>query len=75
MEQEPLTLEDVAEALTAVMDTQDAIMRMLWSIRGGVPGAHFLDDSDFQSLAMRRRLASTKLTAKMFASRQKRQKP
>ena len=59
-----LDLEDIASALVSVMDTQEAILRMLWSIRSGV-NASFLDDSDFQVMNMARTIARNKLRAKV----------
>jgi hypothetical protein len=54
----------IAQALVAILDTQDAIIRMLWSIRSGTQNASFLDDSDFQVIDMRRRMAKAALVKK-----------
>lgn len=70
-EPEPLTMEDLADALVSVMETQEAIMRMLWSVRAGTRGAAFLDDSDFQTLAMKRSIAANTLRAKSMAAKMK----
>lgn len=63
-----LDLEDLAEGIAAVLDGQEAILRMLWSIRSGVK-ASFLDDSDFQAINMRRNFARNNLRAKAAAKK------
>jgi hypothetical protein len=65
-----LDLEDIAEGITAVLDGQDAILKMLWSIRSGV-NASFLDDSDFQVINMRRNFARNNLRVKSAAAKAK----
>jgi hypothetical protein len=66
---EELDLYEIAEALVAVMDSQNAIIRMLWSIRGGVPQAQFLDDSDFQAINSRRQNSRNNLHRKVMSKK------
>ena len=55
---------EIAQALVAVMESQDAIMRMLWSIKAGIPNPAFLEDSDFQLIKTRREMAKNALKSK-----------
>ena len=56
--------EEIAKALVSIMEGQDAIMRMLWSVRQGIQNPGFLDDSDFQLIQSRRNLAKNSLKNK-----------
>ena len=56
--------KEIAQALVAIAETQDAIIRMLWSIRGGLPSAGSLDDSDFRNIDARCKISINALRTK-----------
>ena len=56
--------KEIAQALVAIAETQDAIIRMLWSIRSGLPSAGSLDDSDFRNIEARRKITINALRTK-----------
>jgi hypothetical protein len=56
--------KEIAHALVAIAETQDAIIRMLWSIRQGIPSSGSLDDSDFKNLDARRKITVNALKTK-----------
>ena len=56
--------KEIAQALVAIAETQDAIIRMLWSIRSGLPNSGFLDDSDFRNIDARRKISINALRTK-----------
>lgn len=56
--------KEIAQTLIAIAETQDAIIRMLWSIRGGLPSSSPLDDSDFRNLDARRKITINALRTK-----------
>ena len=56
--------KEIAQALSAIAHTQDAILAMLWSIRDGVPNASFLDDSRFKGINIQQQMAIAALRNK-----------
>ena len=56
--------KEIAYALVAIAETQDAIVRMLRSIRSGLPGSGSLDDSDFRDIDARRKITINALKTK-----------
>ncbi len=56
--------KEIAQALVAIVETQDAMIRMLWSIKSGLPSLSSLDDSDFKNTDARRKIAINALRTK-----------
>ena len=56
--------KEITQSLIAIVETQDAMIKMLWSIMRGLPNSIFLDDADFKNTDVRRKIAINALRTK-----------